>query len=221
MIAGFVFAVLSGVLLLLAAIPAIAIGILCLTGNRVRAGVAIIAIAVTLPVLLLTVVQVRTVRQPSESMAPTLRVGERFLTTDLGGPGRGDIIVFHPPAGADDNECGTRQPEKSVCPEGTSERSESRFVKRIVAVGGDRVAILDGRAVLSGRVQDEPYARTDGECAVCNLPAAVTIPDDHLFVLGDNRDESADSREWGPVPADAVTGKVTVRYWPPSRLGAP
>ncbi|MBA3306528.1 MAG: signal peptidase I [Thermoleophilaceae bacterium] len=148
-------------------------------------------------------------------------MGERFLTTDLGSPGRGDIIVFNPPAGADDGTCGTRPREGSVCPQGTADRSESKFVKRVVAVGGDRVAIRDGRVVLNGQVQDEPYIRANSRCVVCNFPAAVTIPDDHLFVLGDNRGQSADSREWGPVPADAVTGKLTLRYWPPGKLGSP
>ena len=85
---------------------------------------------------------------------PTLAIGERFLTTDLGSPGRGDIIVFNPPAGADDGTCGTRPREGSVRPQGTADRSESKFVKRVVAVGGDRVAIRDGRVVLNGPVQD-------------------------------------------------------------------
>ena len=97
-IAGFVFAALSGVLLLLAAIPAVVIGILCLRQGRVPAGTAIIVIAVALPAaIVVAVVKSRTFRSPSESMVPTIVIGERFLTTDLGSPGRGDIIVFRPP----------------------------------------------------------------------------------------------------------------------------
>ncbi len=218
---GFVLAALSGVFLVFAAIPAIVIGIVCLTRTRVPAGTAIIAIAVALPVFVLAVVEVRAFRQPSESMVPTLDLGDRFLTTSLGSPGRGDIIAFNPPAGADDNACGTRHPEDSVCPRGTAGRSESNFVKRIVAVGGDRVAIRDGRPVVNGQLQNEPYIRAASGCSVCDLPVVVTIPDDHFFVLGDNRGESADSRDWGPVPADAVTGKVTVRYWPLGDAGMP
>jgi signal peptidase I len=83
--------------------------------------------------------------------------------------------VFNPPAGADDGTCGTRPREGSVCPQGTADRSESKFVKRVVAVGGDRVAIRDGRVVLNGQVQDEPYIRADSRCVVLLAAGPLTL----------------------------------------------
>ena len=160
-------------------------------------------------------------RMPSETMLPTIVVGERLITTKASEPGRGDIVAFHPPSGAEDGECGTRRPPDSACPRPTRERLEMSFIQRVVAVGGDRVSVRGGRAVIDGKVQDEPYIRSDRGCPICDLPREVTVPRDHVFVMGDNRGASSDSREWGPVHEDAVVGKVRLRYWPPSSVGTP
>jgi signal peptidase I len=93
------------------------------------------------------------------------------------------------------------------------------FVHRVVAVGGDRLSVRDGRVYLDGVRQREPWVRPDRECASCNLPREVTVPAGHYFVMGDNRGGAADSRDWGPVPADWVIGKARFRYWPPGRIG--
>lgn len=221
--AGFILAVISLVFGFLAAIPAIVIGIVVITRGRPRPGVTIIALAIVLPVAFYSVLigafGGRAFRAPSASMSPTIEVGERFITTKTSEPQRGDLVVFKPPAGADENTCGVRRPARSACPKGTPGQSEVSFIKRVVAVEGDRVAIRGGRVVLDGQVQDEPYLRPSPDCGVCNLPREITVPAGHFFAVGDNRGESADSREWGPVPDNAIVGEVRLRYWPPGRAG--
>jgi signal peptidase I len=191
--------------------------------KKLAAAIVIVsALTVGLLVLaLMTVLGGRTFRAPSESMLPTIRVGERLMTTKVSEPGRGDIVVLNPPAGAEKNVCGVRVPANGACPRATPERSKVNFIKRVAAVAGDRLSIRGGRTVIDGEVQEEPYIRADRDCPACNLPDEITVPRGHVFVMGDNRGASADSREWGPVPEDAVLGKVRLRYWPPSRAGTP
>jgi signal peptidase I len=225
MVAGFVLAALSLLLGLLTAIPAIVIGILVITRGRGGAGAAIITLAIALPVaaaiVLFGVLDARAYRVPSEAMLPTVELGDRLVTTKTSGAERGDIVVFKPPTGAVTNSCGLRHSERAACPEPTESRSDVNFIKRVVAVGGDRLSIRGGRVYLNGRPEREPYALLDDGCSICNLPEAITIPDGHYFMLGDNRGASADSREWGPVPEEWIIGEVRLRYWPPGRIGSP
>ena len=166
---------------------------------------------------------VKPFRIPSESMVPTLEVGQRVLvdrvTKSFNDYGRGDVLVFKPPAGADTNECGIRHSSQSACPEPTDARSDTNFIKRVVAVGGDRLKVLGGAVYVNGRRQRESYARLDEGCAICNLPQEVRVPRGHYFMMGDNRGASADSREWGPIPKDWVIGQAFATYWPPNRIG--
>ena len=92
------------------------------------------------------------------------------------------------------------------------------FVMRIVALGGDQVAILGAHVFVNGAQLDEPYV-LDGEPTVVQSGAAATwqIPADGLFVLGDNRSSAADSRAYRPLPVAAIVGRVTYRCQPPSR----
>jgi signal peptidase I len=160
---------------------------------------------------------VKPFRIPSESMVPTLEVGQRVLVDRVsfrfGDPGRGDIVVFKPPTGADSDSCGVEHSPESACPRPTEGRSETNFIKRVVAVGGDRLKVVDGAVYI------DPFARTDDECGLCDLPQEIEIPKGHYFMMGDNRGESADSRAWGPIPKDAMIGKAFATYWPPGRLG--
>jgi signal peptidase I len=166
---------------------------------------------------------VKPFRIPSESMVPTLEVGQRVLvdrvTKNFGDYDRGDILVFKPPAGADNNSCGVQHSDRSPCPEATDARSETNFIKRVVAVGGDRLKVVAGSVYINGRRQQESYARLDESCLSCNLPQEITIPDDHYFMMGDNRGASADSREWGPIPKKWVIGQAFATYWPPGKIG--
>jgi signal peptidase I len=167
---------------------------------------------------------VKPFRIPSESMVPTLDIGQRVLVDRVSfrftNPDRGDIVVFKPPKGADDNACGVRHSAQSACPRPTPSRSETNFIKRVVAVGGDHVKVMGGHVIVNGRRQKDSYIRPDNQCGICNLPHEITIPKGYYFMMGDNRGESADSREWGPVPEKWMIGKAFATYWPPGRIGS-
>ena len=166
---------------------------------------------------------VKPFRIPSESMVPTLEIGQRVLVDRVsfrfGDPDRGDIVVFKPPAGADQTMCGVERPSDQACPKETPERSDTNFIKRVVGVPGDHLKVMGGRVFIDGKQQDEPFIRPDDSCSICNLPEEITIPKGHFFMMGDNRGESADSREWGPIPEKWIIGKAFVTYWPPGKIG--
>jgi signal peptidase I len=167
---------------------------------------------------------VKPFRIPSESMVPTLEVGQRVLVDRVSGHfsnyGRGDILVFKPPAGADTGVCGDPNvPETEACPKPTAQRSDTNFIKRVVAVGGDRIKILGGAVYLNGVKQKESFANLSSDCQLCNKPDEITIPKGYYFMMGDNRGASADSREWGPIPKKWVIGKAFATYWPPRKIG--
>ncbi|GBF32969.1 signal peptidase I [Desulfocucumis palustris] len=130
---------------------------------------------------------------PSGSMLPTLQVGDRLLIeklsyklTDIE---RGDIVVFHPPA--------------------TSEFKDD-MIKRVIGLPGDTVEINEGTVFINGKPLDEPYEM--------EKPAddfsPHKVPPGNIFVMGDNRNKSYDSRFWGTVPVNLVVGKAVVRYYP-------
>ncbi|NLG67022.1 MAG: signal peptidase I [Actinobacteria bacterium] len=135
---------------------------------------------------------------PSESMEPTLLKGDRVLVNRLayrfGEPQRGDIVVFRPPMGNED------------------------YIKRIVAVGGDTVAVHDGRLYVNGEPQSEPYIK---EQQLLGQFEEVEVPEGSCFMMGDNRNNSGDSRVFGSVKKSAVVGKAFLIYWPLSHLGRP
>ena len=158
-------------------------------------------------------------------MIPTLEIDQRVLVNRIsfhvGDPSAGDIVVFHPPVGAEGPgpECGARQKPGQACAEPVDKESDTNFIKRVVAVPGDTLSVKDGHPVVNGVEAQEdfilPCRGRDG----CNLPRKITIPPDHYFMMGDNRGASDDSRFWGPVPADWIIGKAFATYWPPDRLG--
>jgi signal peptidase I len=161
---------------------------------------------------------------PSESMEPTLDVGQRVLVNRFlyrfSDPGIGDIVVFHPPVGAErGNQCGVPRTNGAPCSEPTPEKADTNFIKRIVAGPGDTVAIRDGHPVVNGTPAEESFIRPCAPGGECNLPSSITVPPDHYFMMGDNRGESDDSRFWGPIPRDWIIGKAFATYWPPDRIG--
>ena len=131
---------------------------------------------------------------PSASMEPTLRIGDRVLVYrlayDFHSPRRGDVIVFHEPG----------QPTATT-----------PLVKRVAAVAGDSVAVHDGYLYLNGTRQEEPFIMGH---PIQKGFAAVTVPPGSLWVMGDNRNDSGDSRVFGAVSVKAVIGRAFVVYWP-------
>jgi signal peptidase I len=93
------------------------------------------------------------------------------------------------------------------------------FIKRVVGVGGDTIAVSHGGVIRNGVPAHEPFAAPCGGGAGCDLPKAIRIPAGYVFLMGDNRGGSDDSRYWGPIPVSWVIGKAFATYWPPSRLG--
>jgi signal peptidase I len=187
--------------------------------------IVIIAIAIFLA-LAVQAFAVKPYRIPSGSMEPTLDIGQRVLvrrvTHRLGSdPKVGDIVVFHPPAGADaaPARCGALVVEGRACTTPTPDHSDQTFIKRVVAVGGDTVAVRDGLVVRNGRTEPAPFAEPCAGGGACDLPQAIRVPEGSVFLMGDNRGNSDDSRFWGPVPVSWVIGEAFATYWPPDRVG--
>jgi signal peptidase I len=171
---------------------------------------------------------------PSQSMLPTLTVGQRLLVDRFShhigaDPKIGDITVFMPPPGADldGNQCANPGEGPSNISGAASHRACSRslpgagpkaFVKRVVGLPGDVIAIRGGHVVRNGRLASEPFTAPCGVGSECDL-APITVPPGHYFLMGDNRGDSDDSRYWGPVARDNIIGRAVVTYWPPDRIG--
>jgi len=193
--------------------------------RRLVETIAIVAVALGLALGIQAFI-VKPFRIPSESMVPTLEIGQRVLvdrlTQKFGADfDRGDVLVFTPPTGADTNTCAAPNRPDRGCPESTEEHSDVNFIKRVVGVGGDRISIRGGRVYLNGRRQREPFANLSA-CAqnsACDLPRDITVPEGQLYMMGDNRGASADSRVWGPVQEDWVIGQAFATYWPPKKIG--
>ena len=170
---------------------------------------------------------VKPYRIPSESMVPTLEVNQRVLVNRIGNnfsdPEVGEVMVFHPPSGAqpqgDEPQCGVEVSESELCSRPTGTKADVNFIKRVVAGPGDRLRVENGRVVLNGKPLKEPYAQPCGTGGGCDFPGEITIPQDHWFMMGDNRGQSDDSRFWGPVPKKWIIGGAFATYWPPKRVG--
>lgn len=134
---------------------------------------------------------------PSESMVPTLLINDRVLVNkfiyDFTEPDRGDVLVF-----------------KSVDGNGQD------LIKRVAAVGGDEIRVQGGRLFVNGESQTETYLNQETPDASFFGPE--TVPEDHVFMMGDNRANSADSRVFGPVPYENIEGEAFLLFWPVSRL---
>jgi len=131
-----------------------------------------------------------------QSMEPNLHTDQRLVVEKVSyrfhGPRRSDIVVLKLP-----------------------DQSSELLIKRVIGLPGERVEIRDGQVFIDGAPLDEPYLdqRTPG------IMASQIVPPFHVFVLGDNRIASNDSRSFGPVPLDNILGKAWASYWPPSDIG--
>jgi signal peptidase I len=194
--------------------------------------VVIIAIALGLA-LGIQAFLVKPYRIPSGSMEPTLAIGQRVLVNrigmSLGEPSVGEIAVFHPPVGAEQQECGpvphTVKLGGAACDFPLPKEASVNFIKRVVAGPGDEIYIHQGHVFrkAGGKgpfvAEKDSYIRPCGTSPECEFPVPIKIPAGHWFMMGDNRGESDDSRFWGPVPTGWVIGKAVATYWPPSRIG--
>ncbi len=138
---------------------------------------------------------------PSESMEPVLAIGDRLLVSKLsyriGDPDPGDVVVFRTP--------------ESMQPSETAE-----LIKRVVAVGGQTVEAENGRLVVDGLPVTEDYLPPN---VYTRDFGPLQVPAGYVFVMGDNRGSSQDSRVFGPVAEGEIVGRAFARFWPPNRLG--
>lgn len=145
---------------------------------------------------------------PTSSMSPTIQVGDRVFAEKLsfkfhGYVTPGQIVTFEDPSGRN-----------------------ITLIKRVIAVEGDTVDLKDGKVVVNGVILDEPYTHGKSSDPLPNtlngkeISYPLVIPSGYVWVMGDNRTNSADSRFFGPIAFDSITGHAFVRYWPfDSRLG--
>jgi signal peptidase I len=186
-----------------------------------------VAIAVALALLIQAFI-VKPYRIPSPSMVPTLAIGQRVLTNRLiNHPSVGDIVVFHPPHGADfDNPvCGNPQQggeggiNQQACSEPTPQESSQTFIKRVVGGPGDIIKIINGHVYRNGIPEKDSYIEPCAGDPSCTFGKPIKIPPGDYFMMGDNRGASDDSRFWGPVPDKWIIGVAFFTYWPPDRIG--
>jgi signal peptidase I len=188
--------------------------------------VVIIAVALGLALAIQAWI-VKPYRIPSGSMEPTLAVGQRVLVNRIGmdfsDPHVGEIAVFHPPEGAEQEQCGpiphTIKLGGEACSQPIPKKSSVNFIKRIVAGPGDTITIVEGHVTRNGVREKDSYIRQCGSSPQCNFPKPIKIPAGHWFMMGDNRGESDDSRFWGPVPTGWIIGGAIATYWPLDRIG--
>jgi len=211
--------------------------------SKTREYAEAVIIAVLLALLIRAFV-VQAFKIPSGSMIPTLVVGDHILVnkfqygikapfTDgrfliFSPPKRGDVIVFSFPGNREKEEC-------TSLAKGVSTRisnawnlknpyylfkSDCRdFIKRIVAVGGDKVEIKNKKVYVNGRALSEPYTIhndrliLDADASRRDNLGPITIPRNKFFAMGDNRDNSHDSRFWGMVDIDEIKGEAFIIYW--------
>jgi signal peptidase I len=165
-------------------------------GNRTLRWVVEVVVIVAAAFVLALLVQqfiVKPFAIPSPSMEPTLVEGDRVLVNRLiyhfRSPEKGDVIVFHPP----------------------DRPGSDPFIKRVVAVSGDTVALRDGVLWVNGVAQDEPYIK---EYPIVDEFPETRIEPGYVWVMGDNRNNSGDSRVFGPVRKEAIMGEAFAVYWP-------
>jgi signal peptidase I len=162
---------------------------------------------------------------PTSSMEPTLQIDDRLIIDKVSflfrKPQRGEIVVFYPP-------------ESPVVPD-----PSKVYIKRVIGLPGDRLAIKGGKVYVNGKVLPENYIAEPANyelpseqptvCPPICLPSlklvrennivSFTVPDNHYWVMGDNRNNSADSHVWGFLPGDRLVGRALFRYWPLNRFG--
>jgi signal peptidase I len=177
-------------------------------GRTILEYVVLAAVAIAVA-LLIQQYLVKPYRIPSESMENTLLIGDRVLVDRISwrftDPARGDIVVFHSP------------------------NPGPVLIKRIIGMPGDTISLKDGAVYINGVKLNEPYVRTIAgkpepsdpfdNGLPWSLQQPYKVPAGSYFLMGDNRTNSGDSREFGPVPRSQFVGRAFARYWPLNRIG--
>lgn len=159
---------------------------------------------------------------PSASMRDTLLEGDRVMVNKLafrfGEPERGDVIVFDSPLipHDGDGESFIGAVVRNIGEALGVSTPDTALIKRVIAVGGETIEIRDSQVYVDGVPLDEPYLRPGSHMEAFG---PVTVPPGEVFVMGDNRNQSEDSRRFGTIPVDDIIGRAFVRVWPPSRWG--
>lgn len=208
--------------------------------SKLREYIEAIVIAVFLALLIRAFV-VQAFKIPSGSMIPTLLVGDHILVNKFiygvqppfadkrflvfSPPKKGDVIVFSFPKNKEQEECTSISKNLSTRLNNAWSngnpfylfKDDCRdFIKRVVGIGGDRIEIRDKRIYVNNAALDESYIiHTDPsiEGAPRDNLGPFTVPHNTFFVMGDNRDQSYDSRFWGIVEMDEIKGKAFIMYW--------
>jgi signal peptidase I len=147
--------------------------------------------------LLINVFIGQATRVEGQSMEPNLHTNQRLVVEKVSyrfhGPQRFDVVVIKMPSQGDE-----------------------LLIKRVIGLPGETVEIRDGTVYINGAALDEPHAQGDTST---RHNASVMVPPLHVFVMGDNRNHSNDSRSFGPVPIENIVGRAWVSYWPPEEVG--
>jgi signal peptidase I len=165
---------------------------------------------------------IETLRLPTPNMVPTFKVGTVVKADRAAyrshGPQRGDIVILYPPSGATRGACGNEaEPgDGHPCEAPTLTTDHTvKFIQRVTGMPGEWLYVEGNRTFVATaragpyRMLEEPFIASDTPCDdLCNLRKPVHILPDHYFVMGDNRGESNDSRNWGPAPLNSVLAKV-------------
>jgi signal peptidase I len=157
---------------------------------------------------------------PSSSMENTLQLNDRVLVNKLAYQfadlERGDVVVFDDPRLDDPPVESLLQSIRRNVGEAIGlDVPRSEFIKRVIALPGQEIEIKENQLYVDGEVVDEPYLKP-GIPPMADFGPLV-VPTGHMFVMGDNRHESHDSRKFGPVPIDTIVGKAFVIMWPADR----
>lgn len=165
----------------------------------------VVIIGAVLVALLIKTFVVQAFRIPSDSMVPTLTDGDRVLVNKLSYDAhdlnRGDVVVFE------------RPPDLPA-----AEGDPEDLIKRVIGLPGETLVARDGTVYVDDRALTEPYL-PEGTTTF-NMDTPVTVPEDHVLVMGDNRGNSTDGRSFGPIPVETVIGRAFMIMWPPGRIGA-
>lgn len=167
-------------------------------------------ILIMIPIVIIVVVLLKafvfgTYEIPSGSMIDTIEIGDRVISEKITyltrEPVRGEIVTFKDPT----------NPERTL-------------IKRVIATGGETVSMTpDGHVTINGEILDEPYVDGKESNPLANTAKPIAypyeVPEGEMWVMGDNRTSSQDSRYFGSVPISSVTGHAVITYWPPDRIG--